>query len=286
MLEKFQRSASPGTKARTAVDVSPLWEGGLRESMGNVFNYPTEPAPNEQYLWVQRPAACNEAGCDWVPNTPMMPHVANALSVPEWTTFMNRVTLCVNDFDQKISSQMCLILGISIPLGVAIGITIQFVTDNRVPLGGSPVIPILAVAFYFHNKRLKKNQAVDRQIQEVIGGVAPGWAARGVTVMYHTMFTGLCKPKHAQATRLLKIAVTGPPAGLELGNMQGYGASPQVMAVTLPQNCIPGHVLQVQAPNGAVISVTVPAGGMPGQILQVPALMTLVVCLLENEING
>ena len=155
-------------------------------------------------------------------------------------------------------------LGISIPLGVAIGITIQFVTDSTLDVPPSSTSRRASTS----TTSGSKNQAVDRQI-EVISDVAPDrWAARGVTVMYHTMFTGLCKPKHAQATRLLKIAVTGPPAGLELGNMQGYGASPQVMAVTLPQNCIPGHVLQVQAPNGAVISVTVPAGGS-GAILQV-----------------
>ena len=118
------------------------------------------------------------------------------------------------------------------------------------------------------DKRMEKNHAVDRQIHEVVGGVAPGWAARGVTVMYHTMYTGLCKPKGAQAMRLLKIAVA-PPTNLELGNMQGYGASEQVMAVTLPQNCIPGHVMQVQAPNGTVVSVAVPAGGTPGMVLQV-----------------
>ena len=102
--EKFQKDPRPKSKRETC---HRLQRGRLGESMGNVFNYPTEPAPNEQYLWVQRPAACNEAGCDWVPNTPMMPHVANALSVPEWTTFMNRVTLCVNDFDQKVEQMGC-----------------------------------------------------------------------------------------------------------------------------------------------------------------------------------
>ena len=247
---------------------TPALVSASRYSMGNVFNYPTNPAPNEQYLWVQRPVACNEVGQDWVPNALMMPHVANVLSISEWTNFMNRVSLCVNDFDQKVAQMGCLILGISIPLGVAIGLTVQFATHNRVPLGGSPCIPLLLIGFYFQNKRMEKNHAVDRQIHEVVGGVAPGWAARGVTVMYHTMYTGLCKPKGAQAMRLLKIAVA-PPTNLELGNMQGYGASEQVMAVTLPQNCIPGHVMQVQAPNGTVVSVAVPAGGTPGMVLQV-----------------
>ena len=143
---------------------TPALVSASRYSMGNVFNYPTNPAPNEQYLWVQRPVACNEVGQDWVPNALMMPHVANVLSISEWTNFMNRVSLCVNDFDQKVAQMGCLILGISIPLGVAIGLTVQFATHNRVPLGGSPCIPLLLIGFYFQNKRMEKNHAVDRQI--------------------------------------------------------------------------------------------------------------------------
>jgi len=54
---------------------------------------------------------------------------------------------------------------------------------------------------------------------------------------------------------------------------------PQLMQVQIPQGCVPGQMLQVQAPTGQMLQVAIPQGMRPGQVfnIQLPNAQPQVV---------
>jgi hypothetical protein len=122
------------------------------------------PQAQEQFVWVHRPSGCNEAGGDFNPSEPMLPHIESLISHREWTSLLNNINPHVDSFQkylwvQKMTAAVC------VPLAI---IRYSLPTSNE----ASPIINIafiLAILLSIWKQRTinQANQKVDRQIEQV-----------------------------------------------------------------------------------------------------------------------
>lgn len=213
--------------------------------MGQTQTKPIAP-PNEQHLWIQEPInPCftgKSVGDVWDPQAQMSP-AARAAGVRDmaWQALLQEVTDHVASF-RKEKYAFGFLFG-AIILGQVVSFALQSTGDAArsriIPL----LPPILAVVGVVNLLSIAPaNQKVDAKIEEAVRGAALG---PGITAMYRTEYTGVCKPKHVNASRCIAVAWQGQAPmgqvyqgqvlqGQVVGHGQVYQAQP-VQAQAMPE---------------------------------------------------
>jgi len=147
--------------------------------------------------------------------------------------------------------------------------------DCPAPTTGWVPFLFAGVAGFFLLAVLLKNlnETVDRKIVQLCAQFSDAQ----VTLAYHAIYTGLCKPKGTTQHRYLYISAGGPAVTT--------GTAPTRMSVTCPANCKAGDPIQITTPAGPM-QVVVPAGVSEGMTFQVqtPAVAVASVVGVPMEV--
>ena len=254
------------------------------------------PPPNTHVLAIEeRSCTCEPLnGRKWDKNM-AQPAQAAGWSAQRWSDFSSQMNALVRSF-KKDGIASFLLLGI--PLGVIVMLIMLFAAPEacrqncrpraqRGIVNGTAIcqaakaeldcpgavihVPIIILSIFLYIVLLNilkgANQAVDRKIAQLCAQFSDAQ----VTLAYHAIHTGVCKPKGTTQHRYLYVTQGGPPATMPAMATGGM----TVMQVTCPPNCKAGDQVQIMGPSGPMM-VVVPAGVSQGMTFQVQAPAVVV----------
>lgn len=210
--------------------------------MGNGSSIP----PGEP-LYIQEPACCSgfKFAFSFECSQPVSLSSVNA---NKWSEFQT----AVHENAIKIKNNELLALGL-IPFFL-----VAQVIREAFFLGFVGAILVIGASLYI----IQQNQTHDNAIRDLCAKFS---SENGIALLYHTEYTGCCKPKGAKTVRAVIIQTAGAPLGAVVGPAV---AATTTMSVQVPPGAQSGQTLQIQTASG-LMQVVVPQGVAEGQSFQV-----------------